>query len=515
MHQSASKPVQLTLPNLLTYKYSSSDPSKTLQIHNPSTGTLLTTLRVGDASTVSRAVKASHRAFSTWRWQPPAVRSAALLQCASALEEHADELATLLTLENGKPFHDARNFDVTFLINVFRYFGSLIDKLPTESFDRGALVANVIREPKGVCVGILPFNWPPIHAGGKAAPALAAGNSFILKPGEQAPLTVMRIVEILETVLPEGLLQAVPGDGVEVPQALMAHEHVKMVSLTGSTGAGRAASAAAAPMLKHVALELGGKNAFVVFEDADLEMAARDALEGALFNKGEACTATARILVHKSVHDEFVARLAAGLENIRVGDGMDSATHVGPLVSAAQKDRVLSYAKSARDEGATVAAQAPLPREPKLMDGYYVQPTLFNNTTRHMRINREEAFGPLLCTMTFSTEDEAVDIVNESPYGLTCVVFTGDQPRGWRVCRRVEAGATFLNNYRRNFLGLPFGGVKDTGSAREHSIDTLDEWSTRKIIQMPSGIGELPEWGAVSEVFGPKKRKAVDMINGV
>ena len=508
-----SKPTPVHFPELVTYEHSSPDPSKTLQVHNPATGTLITTVRVGDASTVAKAVQTSHQAFSKWRWQPPAVRCAMLLRCADELAKNVDELSAILTTENGKPFQDAKAFDLGFLVHSFQYFASLIDKLPTQFHDRGSTVAAVVREPKGVCAGILPFNWPPIHTGGKAAPALAAGNSMILKPGEQAPLTVMRIVEILQGVLPEGLLQAVPGNGPEVPQALLAHDDVRMVSFTGSTNAGRAVSATAAQKLKHVALELGGKNAFVVFEDADLDLAARQALEGALFNKGEACTATARLLVHESVHDAFVARLAAGLRKIRVGDPMDPATHVGPLVSAAQQERVLGYLQLAQDECATIRAQAPPPADPRLRHGYFVRPTLFTGATRRMRIAREEMFGPLLCAVPFAAEDEAVAAVNESPYGLTCAVFTADQARGWRVCRRVDAGCVMLNNYRRNFIGLPFGGVKDSGGAREHCLETLDEWTARKFVAMPSGIGALPEWRAMTDIFGPKEQgDGVDLV---
>lgn len=335
---------------------------------------------------------------------------------------------------------------------------------------------------------------------------MAAGNSVILKPGDQAPLTVMRIVEILQGVLPPGLLQAVPGHGPEVPQALLNNPDVRMVSFTGSTNAGRIVSEMAGERLKHCALELGGKNAFVVCEDADLDAAAKDALEGALFNKGEACTATSRILVHQQVHDKFVGKLAAGLKKIRVGDGMDASTHVGPLVSREQQERVQGYVALAIEEGAKIAAQAPLPADPRLKDGFYIPPTLFKNVSRHMRVAQEEMFGPLATVTPFSTEDEATDIVNESPYGLTCVIYTNSQAGGWRLCRRVEAGCVFLNNYKRNFLGLPFGGIKDSGNAREHWVGTLEEFSTTKVVQWPSGLGDVDGWRATGEVFGTKRK---------
>ncbi|KAI9669434.1 MAG: hypothetical protein M1831_000470 [Alyxoria varia] len=496
-------------PSVSTYRYSSNDPSKTLPVYNPATGELVTNVQVGDTSTVNDAVAAAHKAYQSWRWRTPADRSALLIKCAEALDKHQEEIAEILTTENGKPLQDARKFDCVLMANSFRFFGSLIDKLPTQFYDRGDLYATVMREPYGVTVGVLPFNWPPIHTGGKVAPALAAGNSIILKPGEQAPLTVMRCVEILQSVLPEGLVQAIPGNGPEVPQALIHHPDVHMVSFTGSSKIGKAVAQSAAKDLKHSVFELGGKNAFVVFEDADLDAAVRDALEGAMFNKGEACTATARLLVHERVHDAFVERFVEGLRKLRVGDGFDDSTHVGPVVSAEQQRIVSSYIDLAKKEGVQIAAQAPLPTDPKLKGGYYIQPTLFTGMKRDMRIAQEEMFGPLVGVIPFKTEDEAVSIVNESPYGLTCVIYTAHNPRGMRVARRVEAGCVGLNNYRRNFAGLPFGGVKDSGNTREHAVETLDEWTCKKVIQAPTGLAELPEWRAVTDVYGEKEGKGM------
>ena len=238
-----------------------------------------------------------------------------------------------------KPFQDARAFDCNFLVASFRYFGSIVDKLPSHFYDRGAIYCTVFHEPYGVCCGILPFNWPPIHTGGKLAPALAAGNTMILKPGEQAPLTVLRIVEILEGVLPKDVVQITPGLGPEVPQALVTHPLVKMVSFTGSTVAGAAVAKTASESITPVVLELGGKNAFIVFNDAEFDHAVRDALEGAFFNKGEACTASSRLLVQRGIYDRFVEKLAAGVKQIKAGNGLDPKTHVGPQVSKAQQKR--------------------------------------------------------------------------------------------------------------------------------------------------------------------------------
>ena len=307
-------------------------------MENPATGKIIMVVQAGDAATTEKAVQTSQLAFEEeWRWRSPQERSVLLLRVADKLEEHKDELATLLCMENGKPKEDALHFDMNFLIKSFQFFGSLVDKLTSEFYDQGNVYSSVIYEPHGVCADILPFNWPLIHTGGKLAPALAAGNTMILKPGEQAPLTVMKIVDIINTVLPPDVVQVVPGLGPEVPQLLCTHPLVKMVSFTGSTGGGAAVSKSASANITPLCLELGGKNALVVFDDADCDQAVRDTLEGAFFNKGEACTATSRVIVQRGIHDRFVSHLAAGVRRLRTGNGLNDSTHVGPCVSKPQQ----------------------------------------------------------------------------------------------------------------------------------------------------------------------------------
>ena len=432
--------MSLHFPAILTLDCSCKDPSKQFPVENPATGQVITTIQAGDVSTTLEAIEAAKVAFENWRWRSATERGALLCKCADELAKHREELAEMLCLENGKPYQDALNMDVTFLVGIFQYYGSLIDKLPTQFYDKGNSYCTVVREPLGVCAGILPFNWPPIHTGGKIAPAIATGNTIIIKPGEQAPLTCIRIVEILQTVLPPSVVQIVPGLGPEVPQALVSHPDVKMVSFTGSTAAGSAVSKTAAATITPVLLELGGKNAFIVFADADLDTAVSCALEGAFFNKGEACTATSRLLVHRSLYDEFVTRLGAAVKSLVVGNGMDPATHVGPSVSKPQQQKVLEYIRIGKEEGAEIVAQAPLPKDPACKDGFFVPPTLFKGVTREMRIAQEEMFGPVVTVMAFETEDEAVSTTNESAYGLTAVIFTRDMERSNRVARKVDVG---------------------------------------------------------------------------
>jgi acyl-CoA reductase-like NAD-dependent aldehyde dehydrogenase len=482
-------------------RWSSADPRDRFPVENPATGEVITTVQGGGAAEVDAAVQAAHRAFKgEWAGLDAAARAGYLLRCADVLTEHADELAELESRENGKPVADARAFDIAFLIGVFRFYAGLVDKLPSEFYDKGAIYASVVLEPLGVVGCIVPFNWPPIHTGGKIAPALAVGNTVVLKPSEQAPLVIMRIIELLNTVLPRDVLHVVPGIGPIAGEALARHPLVKKVSFTGSTKSGAAVARTAADNITSVVLELGGKNAFVVFDDADLDRAVRDALEGGFFNKGEACTAASRLLVQRGVHDAFVERLAARVSALKVGNGADPSTHVGPVVNRAQQRKVLAHIDDALAEGAKIAAQAPLPTDPALAGGFYVAPTLFSGVTSGMRIATEEVFGPVVTVTAFDTEDEAVEITNASEYGLVCGIYSRDSERAFRVARRVEAGIVLVNNYFRGILGTPFGGTKHSGFGREHSVQTLQEYGYPKMIRYPSGRGVVPSWRAVHEI---------------
>lgn len=476
-------------------------------VENPATGAIITKLTPGSIGTVDLAVQEAERVFQTdWRWRSPLERSILLFKCASALEEHKEEIAEILTLENGKPYIDALNGDVLFLYSCFRYFASIVDKSPGEALDQGATYTTVWYEPKGVTAAIIPFNWPPIHTAGKLAPALAAGNTMILKPSEQAPLTVIKIVDIINTVLPEGVVQVLPALGPQVPQALVAHPLVKMVSFTGSTAAGTKVAESAAKKPIPVVLELGGKNALVVFDDAEFDRAVRTALDGAFFNKGEACTATSRLLVQRGIYDRFCAKLAEGVRKLKVGDGMDPSTHVGPQVTKSQQTNSLRYIdlakRAATEGGAIIAAQAKLPSDSKYKDGFFVPPTLVTNVTPDMTIAQDEMFGPIVTVCAFDTEEEAISIVNESKYGLTSCIFSRDSERCFRVARKVDVGMVFINNYDRAVLGTPFGGNKESGYGREHYKETLRSWQNPKFIKQPSGLRQLSEWRGIGDVFG-------------
>ncbi|RVX65795.1 hypothetical protein B0A52_10326 [Exophiala mesophila] len=480
---------------------SSKDPKDRFAVYNPATGQEITTIQGAGLSEVEAAVAIAQDAFDNdWRHRSPRERAFLLNKAADHLTAHMGELCQLLSLENGKPVSQAAEIDVPALVHIFRYFASLIDKLPLDFHDEGAIYANIVREPYGVVAGIIPFNWPPIHVGGKSAPALAAGNTVIIKPGDQAPLTAMRIIEILQEVLPKGVIQAIPSVGLDVPQALVTHPQVKKISFTGSTKAGAAVSKLAADGIKPLSLELGGKNALIVFDDADLDLAVRCALDGAFFNQGEACTASSRLLIQSGIHDAFVNKMAAAVPRLKVGDGARPETHVGPLVSKVHQQRVLEYIQIGLDEGAEMKAQAALPDDPALKEGYFVQPTLFTKVTRTMRIAREEIFGPVVTVTPFESYEEAVSITNESEYGLFCGVFTKDTTRALRLARDVDVGVVLINNYNRGVMGTPFGGAKHSGYGREHCMETLHEYSRPKNIRMPSGRGVIGGWSKVHEL---------------
>lgn len=465
----------------------------TFIVHEPATGAQLAEVVEADAALVDEAVRDARRAFEDWRRRTPRERAGLMRAVAERIRKHADELAELESLEVGKPRRDAARFDVTYSSTAFDYYAGLADTLRGEVLDQGPIEARVHYEPYGVVAAILPFNWPPIHFSKKSAPALAAGNTVVIKPGEQAPLSVLRLVEIANEVLPPGVINAVPG--LEAGRALVEHPLVERITFTGATATGRKVLESAAKNITFATMELGGKNALIVLDDADMQVAVDVAMEGMFYNQGEACTSTSRILVHDSLHDRFVEEFVAATERLVVGDGLDPSTDVGPMVDARQRDRVLGYIEIARKEGATVAYQGRVPDDPRLVNGYWVPPTVLTGVTENMTVAQEEIFGPVASIIRYSTEDEAIAIANGTAYGLTAALITRDHFRASRLAERLEAGMIFINNYlRRSFLGSPFGGVKGSGFGRENAVETLHEFVRSKNVRFPSGKAEIPVW---------------------
>ncbi|OPG14147.1 aldehyde dehydrogenase [Microbispora sp. GKU 823] len=491
------------MSEVLRIRWSSHDEADRFTVDDPATGTPIVTIQGAGEKEVNQAVQAAYDAHFAWKARTPRERGRWLAKIAQVVREHADEIAALESSDNGKPLSQARGFDLEACIAIFELFAGLCEAMPGQVRDAGGTLDITTLEPYGVVAAIVPFNWPPLHTAGKLAPALAAGNAVVIKPPEQAPLSVMRVVELAQSVLPDDVVHILPGTG-KVGAQLAGHKLVGKISFTGAPGTGAAVIRTAADNLTPTLMELGGKNPFVIFEDADLDSALPWAVEGGFFNQGEACTAASRVLVHQSVYEEVARRYAEAVARLRVGPGADPATHVGPLVTDAQRRRVLDYIEIGVAEGATIAAQAALPADPALAGGYYVAPTLFTGVTRDMRIANEEIFGPVVCLIPFNDEDEAVSIANGTDFGLVAGVFTRDSERALRVSRAIRAGMVFVNNYNRAFTGTPFGGVGHSGYGREHALETLHEFGYSKSLRLPSGMGEIPRWSPSVEVCAPQ-----------
>ncbi len=482
------------------WRWSSDRDADRFAVTNPATGAVIAEVQGGGAEQVDGAVRAARIAFDRdWRSRSGRERGAMLTAVAERLRPHADEITAIETRENGKPLAQAR-LDVEAAIGSFAYYGALAGKLPGDFFDAGPIYGATVLEPYGVVGAILPFNWPPIHTAGKMAPALAAGNTIVLKPPEQAPLTVKRIVDLASEVLPPDVVQLVPGHGAEAGAALAAHPLVGKISFTGSTATGTAVVRVAAANTTPVFLELGGKNAAIVLDDADIKLAARLIVEAAFYNQGEACTAVSRVIVGQRRHDELVDRLAGAVRRLVVGAGDRAGTHVGPLISAGQRDKVLDHLRLALEQGAIVTAQAGLPDDPALSGGFFVAPTLLTGVTREMTIARDEVFGPVLAVLACDSVEDAVELANDTPYGLTAAIFGADHGGMWRIARQLDVGIVFMNNYLRAIGGMPFGGVKASGYGREHTIDTLKEYARIKLVTVPSGRHPISEWPALRDV---------------
>jgi acyl-CoA reductase-like NAD-dependent aldehyde dehydrogenase len=457
---------------------------ETFECRNPRDGSVLAPVAAGETRDVDRAVAAARRAFEDGRWayRAPAERKRVLVEWARLVEEHVDELALLVTLEMGKPINDSRFIELRAVQNCLAWYGELTDKLMDElpSVERSAL-AMVTREPLGVVGAVVPWNFPLTIASWKLGPALAAGNSVVLKPAEQSPLSALRLAELaLEAGLPEGVFNVVPGFGETAGQSLGRHDDVDVITFTGSTEVGRLfLRYASESNLKRVWLELGGKSPNIIFSDAaDLDAAAEAAAFGGFFNQGEMCTAASRLLVDDHIHDTFTERLLQKARERPPGDPLDPATRTGPLVDKEQMTRVLAYVEAGRADGATLRAGGSQTRVET--GGWYVEPTVFTDVGNQMRIAREEIFGPVVSLIRFSEVDEAVRIANDTNYGLAAAVWTSDLVTAHRTARAIRAGTVWVNCYEEGDMTVPFGGMKHSGFGRDKSVHAIEKFTDLK-----------------------------------
>jgi betaine-aldehyde dehydrogenase len=462
------------------------DGQKERILYNPATGKELCRVAESSKEQVEEAIKVARKAFDHGPWpkMPALERAGILFKIANAIDHNAEELAALETANGGKPLRETQ-FDMADAANCFRYYAGLITKPMGQTVDVPApSMTSIVREPIGVCGQIIPWNYPLLMAAWKLAPALAAGNTCVLKPSEYTPLTAIFLAEMLkEQGLPDGVVNIVLGDGT-VGQPIAESMLVDKIAFTGSVKTGKSVAQAALSNLKKVTLELGGKSPMIVFDDVDLDTAVDYALFAIYCNAGQVCSAGSRMLVQDSIYPKFVQKMVARAKQIKVGPGFDENTEMGPLVSETQLKRVLDYIEIGKKEGAKLETGGDRPTGEKFANGYYLNPTIFTNVTQDMRIVKEEIFGPVVVVQQFKTEEEAVEMANDTDFGLAGAVFSNSITRAHRVVKQLRAGITWVNGYHNTYNECPWGGYKQSGWGRELGTFGLEAYTEVKQVNI-------------------------------
>jgi acyl-CoA reductase-like NAD-dependent aldehyde dehydrogenase len=462
------------------------ESGKTFTTPNPATGQTLAEVAEGDKADVDKAVAAARRAYEgKWSKMSARDRGRLLYKLAQLIEENSKELAALETADNGKPIRESQYVDLPQVVENFEYFAGYATKIEGETIPvPGQMFNYTLREPIGVCGQIIPWNFPLLMAAWKLAPALAAGNTIVLKPAEQTPVNAMELGRLIqEAGFPDGVVNIIPGYGETAGAALAAHPGIDKIAFTGSTEVGKLIAHAAADNLTKVSLELGGKAPNIVFADADMEQAVNGAMMGIFFNQGQVCCAGSRLFLSEEIKDEFLDRFKEKAQKVKVGNPMDAGTHMGPQVSEEQLNRIKGYVDIAREEGAQVlTGGCPPELEGDFQQGYFFQPTIFGDVKNQMRVAQEEIFGPVTSVITFTDENDLVKQANETIYGLSAGIWTRDIVRAHRFARDIHAGTIWINTFNMFNAASPFGGFKQSGYGREMGKHALELYTQVKSV---------------------------------
>jgi aldehyde dehydrogenase (NAD+) len=469
---------------LINGEWRAATGGKTMKVVNPATEEVIAEVAAADKADVDAAVAAARAALSgPWAQMSARDRGRLVWKLAERLTEKADEVARLETLHNGKPISESRHVEIPAAAECFEYYAGWADKVHGETVPvKGNNFVYTLREPVGVVAAIVPWNFPLLLAAWKVAPALACGNTVILKPASQTPLTAIALGEIASEVgFPPGVLNVVTGPGSATGQAIVEHPGIDKIAFTGDTSTGKQIMRSSAETLKKITLELGGKSPNIVLPDADMEAAIRGATIGIFYGKGEVCAAGSRLLVDRSIKDAFLEKLVARTKKMVPGDPLDPKTRLGAISSKGQLERVLRYVETGKSEGAALVAGGAR-ADIGTGRGYFMQPTIFDNVTPEMTIAREEIFGPVLATIEFSDLDEAIARANDSPYGLAAAVWTKDVKKAHYVARRLQAGTVWVNTYNVYDTAAGFGGYKQSGFGREMGVHALEHYTQVKTV---------------------------------
>jgi betaine-aldehyde dehydrogenase len=486
---SSTQPAQTTPRRYQLFidgQFVDAESGKTFKSPNPATGETFAEVAEADKADVDKAVAAARKAMSgKWSKMSARDRGRLLYKLSQLIEQNAAQLAELETMDNGKPIKESTYIDIPGVVENFEYFAGWCTKIEGETIPvPGQMFNYTLREPVGVCGQIIPWNFPLLMAAWKLAPALAAGNTVVLKPAEQTPATAIELAKLIqEAGFPEGVVNIIPGYGETAGAALASHPGIDKIAFTGSTEIGKRIARAAADNLTKVSLELGGKAPNIIFADADLDQAVNGAMMGIFFNQGQVCCAGSRLFVEERVKEEFLGRFKEKADRMIVGDPMDKNTAMGPQVSSEQLEKIKSYVGIARDEGATVFAGGGSPQlDAKFQNGYFFQPTIFSDVNNSMRVAQEEIFGPVTSVISFDNDDDLIRQANETIYGLSAGIWTRDITRAHRFARAIKAGVVWINTYNMMNAASPFGGYKQSGYGREMGKHALELYTQVKSV---------------------------------